>query len=254
VEKHVQFVENKIIAPVRNKQFFTFEEVCESVQNSLEILNNLPFQKMSGTRRSVFLETEKGKLLPLPSQRYEFATWKKMKCAFDYHIQYEEHYYSVPYQYVGKQVEIRSTARVIEVFHEGERIASHLRCYDSYRRYISETEHMPENHKAVTGWSEERFRSWAAKVGSNTEKYIVTLMSKRDIPQQAYKTCIGILNMASTVTKEKMETTCSAAMAQNIFSYKYFHTLLKSKDKVDTTPIEHDNIRGAEYYAGGSNA
>ena len=157
------------------------------------------------------------------------------------------HFYSIPYQFAGKEVLIRTTSRTVEVFCEAERIACHVREMDPRKRYITDSSHMPENHKAVTDWSPQRFLSWAGKIGPKTREYIAWLLERKEHPEQAYRTCAGILRIGSSVTPEKMEEACTTALANNIYSYTYFAKLLENK-KLE--PIIHANLRGKDYYKG----
>lgn len=247
VETAVQIVERRIISKLRNKKFLSLEDLAEAFEDELEILNSQPFQKQTGSRRSMFLETERHELKRLPSKRYEYAQFKQAKAGFDYHVALDKNqYYSVPYQFAGQIVLIRSTLRVIEVFFNGERIACHLRNTEPRRRFITERSHMPDKHKSVSDWSVQRFMSWAAKTGVKTKKYIGSLLESKDHPEQAYRTCMAILRIASKVTKEKMEEVCAIAIAQNIYSYSYFVKLLEKEKQRE--PLIHENLRGKDYY------
>lgn len=254
VETAVQIVERRIIAKWRSRQFFSFQEVQQAVCEGFEELNESPFQKLPGSRRSVFLETEKAELMRLPQRPYEYAQWKKAKVAFDYHVACDKaHFYSVPYHLVGETVDIRRTSRTIEVFFEGNRVAAHVRSYESRKRYTTEAEHMPAKHQAVTDWSPERFVSWAAKTGAQTKAFIAALLEQREHPEQAFKTCAGILRLGQSVSSERMEQVCALALSKNIYTYKMFAQLLKEKtEREDDTPIQHENLRGSRYFQGGS--
>jgi len=232
---------------LRHSQFLSLQELAEAFHAELEALNDQSFQKLPGSRRSVFLETEQHELMRLPERRYEYAHFKQAKAGFDYHVALDKaHYYSVPYQYAGKQVLIRWTSTTVEIFCEGERIATHVKSTDPRKRFVTEPSHMPESHRAVADWSPERFISWAAKTGIKTTEYITSLLERREHPEQAFRTCAGILRIASTVTNERMEETCTLAMAQNIYSYTYFAQLLeRSKTK---EPVIHENLRGKDYF------
>jgi hypothetical protein len=183
VETGVQIVERRIISKLRNRRFLSLEELTEAFEDELEILNNQPFQKQPGSRRSMFLETEQHKLRRLPSKRYEYAQFKQAKAGFDYHVALDKNqYYSIPYQFAGQIVLIRSTLRIVEVFFNGERIACHVRNTDPRKRFITKTSHMPDNHKEVSEWSPRRFISWAAKTGEHTKRYITALLEHREHP------------------------------------------------------------------------
>jgi len=253
VETGVQIVERRIIAKLRHTRFESFEELKEAVEEELEALNKAPFQKLPGSRMSVFLETEKDMLMKLPPQRYEYATWKLAKVPFDYHVSVDkEHLYSVPHQFAGEMVQIRATSGTIEVFLNGERIACHARSFKPYPRFITDPAHMPDNHKAVSDWNPERFISWALKTGEKTKEYIASLMAKQEHPEQAFRTCAGILRLAESVPPEVMEQAAAEAMATNVYSYRYFAKLLESKKADSSKPISHGNLRGPGYYEGGN--
>ena len=257
-EKGVQIAERRIISKLRNRQYHDFGELWADVRDELEVVNQAPFKKLPGNRRSVFIETEQSELLPLPPTRYEYADWKQVKAGMDYHAEYDEHYYSVSYLYAGKKLLVRATTNTIEVFYDHDRIASHMRSYDRRSRYITLPEHMPSNHRAMVDWSPERFESWAGKYGFYTQDYIRFLMQRREHPEQAFKTCAGILRMGESITKAGMEVICRAAKEKNIFTYKYFSLLFKQMVPVinqrQPDPIQHENLRGSNYYGGENNA
>jgi transposase len=251
VETTVQIVERSVIAKLRHTRFLFLEELSDAVGEHVQALNAQPFQKTEGSRRSVFLQTEKDELMRLPSRRYEYAQFKQAKAGFDYHVALDKaHYYSVPYQFAGKTVHIRSTSHTVEVFCDGERIACHVRNADPRRRYITDPSHMPESHRAVADWSPQRFLSWAEKTGVKTREYIAWLLESKDHPEQAFRTCAGILRIASTVSPQRMEEACATALAHNMYSYKYFSALLEGHKQQE--PIIHENLRGKDYYQGGS--
>jgi transposase len=258
VETGVQIVERRIIAKLRNRQFHDFGVLWEAVQGELENVNAKPFQKLQGSRYTVFKETEKSQLRPLPPTRYECAEWKQVRASMDYHVQYDGHFYSIPYQYAGKRLDLRATANIIEVFYDRERIASHLCGFHRHARYTTLPEHMPSNHRAMADWTPERFDAWARKFGPVTREYIRFLMNKREHPEQAFKTCAGILRMGDALSVMDMENLCRMALEQNVFSYKYFSLLLKRMnammDKKVSPPIQHENLRGGGYYGGEANA
>ena len=258
-EKGVQIAENRIISKLRNRQFHDFGELWVAVRDEVDTVNRTPFKKLPGSRLSVFLELERPELRPLPLTRYEFADWKKARAAMDYHVAYDDHFYSVPYLYAGKQLEVRATSNAVEVFCDHERIASHIRCYSLRDRYVTLPEHMPSNHRAITDWTPERFDSWARKTGPDTREYIRFLMQRREHPEQAYKTCAGILRMGESLPKSGMEDICRAAKEKNIYTYKYFKILFTqmasdAAGQKQPDPIQHENLRGSGYYGGGEDA
>jgi transposase len=257
-EKGVQIAERRIIAKLRNQQYRGFDELWVAVRREVEVVNRAPFKRLPGSRFSVFTETEQPLLQPLPRARYELADWKKAKAGMDYHVQYDDRFYSVFYTYAGSQLALRATPNTIEVFCDNERIASHIRNYSNKSRYTTLPEHMPSNHRAMVDWTPERFDSWASKYGPNTQEYICFLMGRREHPEQAYKTCAGILRMGESLSTANMEDICKMAKEKNIYTYKYFSMLFKNiataHKQRPPGSVKHENLRGSSYYGGGADA
>ena len=249
-ENAVKNVENRVIAKLRNRAFLSFDELCEAVDEEVNHLNTRPFQKMPSNREQTFLELEKEALKPLPDTRYEYAEWHTAKTAFDYHVQYQKHYYSVPYMYAGKHVEIRATLNTIEIFFNHERIAVHIREYTKRKRDITNTDHMPDNHKEIAEWTPERFISWGKKYGQAVAEYMKYLMDNRDCPEQAFKTCRGILSLIEKLESDVIDRVCVLAMEKQIYSYKYFNMLIRNAASEKPKIITHENVRGQSYYGG----
>lgn len=248
VENAVKNVETRIMAGLRDRQFQSFPELRREAMAALERVNALPFQKVPGSRRELFEKTEHTFLKALPPSRYQFAAFRLVKVNFDYHVQYEGFYYSVPFTYAHKQVEIRATTRTLEVLSGGERIAFHLRNYEPSRRYTTCVEHMPKNHQAMADWTPERFAAWAGKIGKQTEAYIIWLMEQREQPEQAFRTCTAILHMADTHRSAAMERGAEQALRMRASSVKAFELILRRIAAQPAAPIRHENIRGAAYY------
>jgi len=250
-ETAVQIVERRIISKLRHNQFLSLEELSKTFHVELELLNDQPFQKLPGSRRSVFLETEKNTLRALPQTRYEYSHFKEVKVGFDYHVALDKaHFYSAPYQYAGKTATIRWNSHTVEIFCETERIACHMRNWNEHKRYTTNPEHMPENHRAVCDWTPQRFKEWASKTGEQTLRYITWLMEQKEHPAQAFRTCAAILSLASKIPVSQMENASAQAMARAVYSYSYFASLLENFKKEE--PVVHENLRGKTYYQGGT--
>jgi len=248
VENAVKIIEYKIIAALRDRQFHLFSELRQAVMAALDQVNEMPFQRLPGSRKELFDRTERQALRTLPSSRYEFATFKLAKVNFDYHVQYAGWFYSVPFAYAHKQVEIRATTRTIEVFCGFERIAVHLRNYESAKRYTTCFEHMPKNHQAMADWTPERFKNWAAKIGPHTEAYVIWLMEQRDQPEQSFRTCAAILHLADKAAPGDMEKAALQALRIRTYGFKSFELILKRVNSKPAAVTVHENIRGPEYY------
>ena len=248
VENAVKIVEQRILAVLRDRQFHSFPELRQEALAALKQVNERPFQKLPGSRKELFEKTEKLFLRPLPPSPYEFALFRLAKVNFDYHVQYEGFYYSVPFEYAHTPVEIRATTGMIEVFSGGERIACHRRGYDPSRRYTTCVQHMPKNHQAMADWTPERFTSWALKMGKRTEAYITWLMEQREQPEQAFRTCTAILHLADNQRAGVMEQAAERALLMRASSVKAFELILKRAAAEPPSPLVHENIRGADYY------
>ena len=253
-ENAVQVVERQILARLRHCIFANIEELNRAVAEELVVVNEKPFQKLEGSRKSWFESVDKPALKPLPGKRYELAFWKKLTVNIDYHIQLELNFYSVPYQLAKEKVDVRYTSSTVEIMHKGKRVASHRRIYGRGKPSTYE-EHMPPSHYKHLEWTPSRIISWAGKIGPDTARLVQGLMDKRDHPEQAYRSCLGLLRLSSKYGEERLEAACQKALTANAFSYKSVKSILeKGLDRVaeeekDPSGLpEHDNIRGASYY------
>jgi transposase len=257
VENAVQNVERRIIAALRNRRFFSINDINEAIVEELENLSNRPFQKIEGTRLTAFENTDKPCLQPLPLQKYEYAEFKETKVHFNYHIEWEGFFYSVNYTYVGQACMVRATISTIEVFINNERVCAHARNYNKFKRYKTLPEHMPEAHKTVSGWSDERFIKWAGKIGSNTVAFIQQVLDSREHSVQSYRSCMGIMRIAKKYSEEVIEEACKKAIDTNVSTYKYFEMIVKqisqsmNAQPSVTPPKRCGNIRGREACEGG---
>jgi len=145
VEAGVLLVTRWITAALRHHTFFSIREINDKIVELLERLNTRKFKKLNSTRKELFETIDKPSLLPLPQTRYQYAEWKKARVHIDYHIEVDGHFYSVHYQLVRKQVEVRLTAQTVEVLYKGNHIATHRRRYNK-DRHTTISEHKPEKH------------------------------------------------------------------------------------------------------------
>jgi len=254
VEAGVQVVERWILASLRNRAFFHLSELNESIRELLIKLNQRPFKKLKGSRLSWFETIERDALLPLPASRYVFAQWKKARVNIDYHVELDGHYYSVPYALVGEKVQLRYTAETVEIFHRGKRVASHNR-QQRPGRHTTQAEHMPKSHRQYLEWRPSRIIRWAATVGEATAQVAQTIINSRQYPEQGYRSCLGILRLGKKYTDERLEAACRRAVFIGAYQYKSIRSILeKGLDQRPLPPerpqpnIQHENIRGGEYY------
>ncbi len=255
VENVVGIIERQILAAIRHLTFTSIAEINAAIKPRLFAFNQQSFQKMKTSRFALFESVDKPVLKPLPKERYQYSEWQRAKIHIDYHFVFDDHYYSVPYKYIHKEVEVRATATTIECFYQQKRIASHPR---SYLRYKHSTfkEHMPTAHRVQAEWSPERIKRWANKIGGQTMTFINHLISSRAFPEQSYRACLGVLRLGSKYGENRLEKACAIANESGATRYAQIELILKNKlDTVDviqasTTPIisSHKNIRGSTYY------
>jgi transposase len=191
-------------------------------------------------------------LRPLPVRRYEYAERKTAKVNLDYHIEYEKHLYSVPYALIHQKVDIRASERMIEVFHHGKSVAVHPRSFQQ-GRYSTRPEHLPPNHRFMNELNAESFIQWATSIGPQTKQLITATLKSRTYPEQAYRTCLGILELSNKYPFPLMEQACQSALEARFFSYKVIKEELTLIQQQDPQPIletlpGHKYIRGADYY------
>ena len=255
VEAGVLIAERRILARLRKRTFFGLAEIQAAVAEQVRDLNERPFQKLPGSRRNVFLTEELPVLRPLPSRPYEHRERKNARVHIDYHVELLGHYYSVPFRLVREKVEIRYTEAMVEIFHEGLRVASHVRS-DAKGRATTDLAHMPPKHRAYAEWSPERFTSWARKVGPETERLVLAVLARYPHPALAYRSCLGILRLEQRYGAARLEQAASRTLTFGGASYKSVsHVLAAGLDREAVTaarsrpePLFHGNLRGPDYF------
>jgi transposase len=250
VESGVLLVERWILARLRDRTFFSLAALNAALRELTDELNAKPFQKREGSRVSVFADVERPALRPLPEARYEYATWKKAKVHLDYHVEIERRYYSVPYGLVGRTVDVRLTARAVEIFHRGKRVAAHLRA-TIRGSFTTLAEHRSPRHKAVVELSHERLLREAEGVGPATAAVIRQQVHARVHPEQTLRRSLGILRLARDFDAARLEAACRRALALGSTNYRTVRALIKAPVQQElpglSTPA-HDNLRGPSYY------
>lgn len=243
-----------ILARLRHQRFFSLEELNAAIRPLLSELNERPFQKLPGSRRSVFEALDRPAMRLLPTTPYVYAEWKRVRAAFDYHVDVDRHYYSVPHALVGQELWARFSAATVEVFHRSQRVASHVR---SYQRGAHSTvsEHMPRSHRAHAQWTPARLINWGASIGVNTGAVVEHLLKSKPHPEQGYRACLGLLSLARQYGQGRLEAASALAVKLQSPTRKSVLSILKSgrdqrqsvaPDQLDLP--EHPNVRGAKYY------
>jgi transposase len=243
-----------ILARLRHQRFFSLEELNAAIRPLLIELNARSFQRLPGCRRSVFEALDRPAMRALPPAPYVYAEWKERIVAFDYHIDVDRHYYSVPHALVGHSVWARFTATTVEVFFRSERVAGHVR---SYQRGAHTTlpEHMPKSHRAHAEWSPKRLIQWGESIGANTGAIVEHLLRSKPHPEQGYRACLGLLALAREYGEQRLEAASALARRLGSPTRKSVKSILESgRDRRAITnelPLElpaHGNVRGPGYY------
>lgn len=254
-ENGVLIAQRWIIAALRNRTFYSIAEINEAIDELLERINNRPLRKLRRSRKDLFEELDKPNLRPLPEKRFEYAEWKVgARVNVDYHIEFEKNFYSVPYQLAHKQVDVRATARTVEIFYQQKRISSHARSYGKYT-YSTLREHMPRSHREHLEWTPSRIIHWGKTVGESTAQLLECIMEERPHPEQGYRACLGILRLSKHYGEERLEKAAKRALACRSHSYRSVESILKNGlddqplPEVNSQPLPvHENLRGSHYY------
>ncbi len=254
VELSVKLVQRWILARLRHQTFFSIEELNETIWFLLDDLNNRKMKKLEKSRRQLFEELDSPALKPLPVYPYELREFKLCKVSIDYHIELMKCYYNVPYQLVGKEVDVRFTATVVEVFYQHKRVAFHKRLY-RIGAYSTQKEHMASSHRVYAEWTPSRLINWALSFGKNMGELVKTIMEVKPHPEMGFRTSLGIINTAKKYDKEAVELAARKMIELKSYRVRHFRSILKNKTYLTvrkqydlTLPQKHENLRGALYY------
>jgi len=256
VEGGVLIAQRWIVACLRNRRFFSLEELNAAIRELLEKLNTRPFQKLEGCRRSAFEQLDRPAMRPLPARRYELGVWKLgVGVNIDYHIEYAHRFYSVPCTLINGRVDVRVTATVVELWHDRTRVASHERSYGPRGTSVTKPEHRPRAHREWGDWPPERLVGWASQTGPKTAEVVAAILGHRTHPETGRRASLGLMRLAERYGAERLEAACGRAMAIKNPRYKSVEAILKSgldkvalTEEVEPTPVVHDNIRGGAYF------
>lgn len=253
-ESSVQVVTRWVLARLRHERFDTVAQVDAAIAALLPSLNERPFQKLPGSRASVFAELDAPALMPLPAQRYELARFKTVKVHIDYHVEVEAHRYSVPHALVGQTLEARITRHALELLLRGQRVAAHAR-NDRRGGYTTVEAHMPAAHRAHLEWTPQRLIDWGQRIGLSCGELITRLLQTYKHPEHGYRSCLGLLSLSRRYGETRLEAACERALALGTWRYRHVRDLLANQRDLatETTASDwispaHANLRGPGYY------
>ena len=255
VEVAVQIVERFVLARLRNRRFFSLEELNAAIRKCVVELNAKIMRKLGKSRRELLETIERPALKALPAEPYRYAEWKRARVAPDYHIEIADHYYSVPSRLIREVVEARITSTTVEIFHKGTRVASHAFSPVS-NRHTTIPEHMPSAHRRYAYWTPARIMQEAAKIGPAMQALFEAIMKAKPHPEQGFRSCLGILRLAKSYGPARLEAACRRGNDIGARSYGSIASILRhgldrayAQEKApEGAPIRHANIRGQGYY------
>ena len=255
-ESGVQVVQRWILAALRKRQFFNLADLNDAILELVHKLNQRPFRKLPGSRAELYRMIDRPALQPLPLQPFVFAEWKKTRVNLDYHIDVDGHFYSTPYQLVGKEVEVRSTSGTVEILYQGKRIASHAR---SSQPHVASTiaEHRPKSHQKYLEWTPSRIIDWAGRAGPFTARLVEFVIADKPHPEMGYRSSLGVIRLSRKYGVERLESACTRAVRFKLYSYQSVKSILKCGLDHQSLPalvppsatVAHENLRGPDYYA-----
>jgi transposase len=253
VEVGVQVVERWIMAALRNQTFFSLSEMNRAIAHRVEELNGRLMQHLGKSRKQLFEELDRPVLRPLPEKSFEYAEWKTARINIDYHVEFDKHFYSAPYELIHQEVRIRATERMLEIFHKSKKepVAIHPR-RRTVGGYSTQKAHMPLKHQKAGEWTPERLQSWADSIGPQTGQFIGAVLASRVHPEQAFRSCLGILSLSKQYSHVQLEAACKMAREAKTLNYqgvKSVLELLPPASAPEQLPLPvHENIRGNSYY------
>jgi transposase len=254
VEVGVLVAKRWILAKLRKRIFFSLAELNLAIRELLEYLNTRPMRKLKQSRRELYEQLDRPAARSLPAVPYEYAEWRRARVNVDYHVEVELHYYSVPFQLLREEVDIRVTAGAIEIYRKGSRVAAHQRSFQKHG-YTTLPEHMPPEHRKYLEWTPSRIIGWAEKTGPFTASLAKQIMEARAHPQQGYRACLGIMRLGRLYGTARLEAASARALRFGSLSFRAVRAILeKGLDRqAADTPSQgvlpfHDNLRGDYYY------
>ena len=254
-EVGVQIIERWILARLRHQTFFSLTELNRCIRALLLEVNNKPFKQLKGTRQQWFEALDKPALAPLPKQAYQYTDIKTVKVNVDYHIQYDQHLYSVPHHLVGEKLELHAKAQLIELYFHNQRVTSHARHYRPGTTTVAA--HMPVRHEKHHQWTAGRLMNWAKDLGDDVLHWVQAQLQRKPHEQQAYRVCLGLLNLSRQYPAERLNKACAIANQHQLYRLKQIKSILQSKQdqllaesKQPPTllPQDHENIRGPKSF------
>lgn len=259
VEGGVHRAYTRIYARMRDEVFYTIDAINERLNELTKDFNNRKMKEHNYSRREYFESNEKGCLNPLPETRFSLRYTRTCKVGSNYHIYISTHQYSVPYEYVNKQVTAVFDKENVEIYDaDYVRIAVHKRSFKRYG-YTTEPGHMPEAHLAYQLCKDQKNAAYylqrAKHAGANTESYVNKLLENYRYIEHAYRSCEALLQLGLKYGDHVLEQACELALAAPVTNYNVVKTIIETKayksiqqESTSSSDINHENLRGPKEY------
>jgi transposase len=256
VEACVGIVERWLLGRLRNRVWYGIDELRVAAAEMIAQLNDKVMRQYGGSRRDLFEELDRPHLKPLPAEPYELAEWRRCKVGLDYHVEVARHFYSVPYRHARASVEVRLTARTVEIFLNGERIGAHVRGSGN-GHHTTVDDHMPSSHRRYRDWTADRLLDEADRLGPSVRLLCEIILQERPHPEHGYRACLGIVRLVRSYGAARLDAAALRALEIGGRNYGTIKSILEKR--LDEQPLEqrrtpgavgidHPNIRGPKYY------
>lgn len=223
----VQVAQRWILARLRNRRFFSLAELNAAIRQLRDELNMRVMRGYGASRADLFATMDRPYLQPLPQAAYTFARWKRARVALDYHVEMESSWYSVPFGLIREEVDVRISGDIVEIFHKGQRVASHLRC-PGRRSHVTLPDHKPSAHRRHAEWTPARMLVQAAKLGPSVTAFCEAVMTARPHPEQGFRTCLGVPALAKSYDATRLDATCRRGLTIQTRSVASIRSILKN--------------------------
>jgi transposase len=254
VEVAVQIAQRWVLARLRNQRFFSLAELNAAIRVLVVELNARQMRGFGSSRTELFAEIDSPKLGELPDQPYVFARWKRCRVAPDYHVEIDGHWYSTPYRLIRELVDVRIAGKTVEIFHKGQRIASHARA-PNRRGHTTIADHMPSAHRRYGKCTPGGLIAAGERIGPTTAAFFQAVIAARPHPEQGFRTCLGILSLARSYGNVRVDAACRRGILIKARSVASIRSILKNgldraflDETSDHQPLRHGNIRGQGYF------
>jgi transposase len=255
VENQVKLIYSRVYAKLRDRQFFSIQDLNEAISEKVLAHNQTRMQQKDYCREEKFLADEKHLLKALPDTAYEIKYYKQYKVAPNNHIclQKDKHYYSVPYVYIGRQATVIYTRSTVSIYIDHKRIAFHLRSYVK-GHYTTVKDHLCSTHQHYLDRSPGYYIAKAKSRSEALHDLFVLLFNQDRYPEQLYRTCDGLLKLQRITEEDKFLKACQIAIENKQYNYGFVANILKNnmtehQRHTEEKPLpKHENIRGKQSF------